>query len=103
MSKDKWKSFDKQHGHEKHEAKFNILGPWRRWREKKREEKKRQLIAHQEAYAMMIKAEEHRKAEAVQRAKRQETLRMAEDIMHKAEKERLDSAIEEAKHGITYP
>jgi hypothetical protein len=103
MSKDKWKSFDQQHGHETHEAKFDLLGPWRRWREKKREEKKRQLIAHQEAYAMMIKAEEHRKAEAVQRAKRQETLRMAEDIMQKAEKERLDSAIEEAKHGITYP
>jgi hypothetical protein len=89
MSKDKWGSFDKQRGHEKHEVKFDILGPWRRWREKKREEKKRQLIAHQEAYAMMVKAEEHRKAEAVQRAKRnvekqiQETLRMAEEIGRK--------------------
>jgi hypothetical protein len=84
-----WKAFDKQHGHEKYEAKFDILGPWRRWREKKREEKKRQLIAHQEAYAMMVKAEEHRKAEAVQRARRnvekqiQETLRMAEEIGRK--------------------
>jgi hypothetical protein len=89
MSKDKWGSFDKQHGHEKHEAKFDILGPWRRWREKKWEEKKRQLIAHQEAYALAIKAEEHRKAEAVQRAKRnvekqiQETLKMAEEISQK--------------------
>jgi hypothetical protein len=89
MSKDKWGSFDKQHGHEKHEAKFDLLGPWRRWREKKREEKKRQLIAHQEAYALAIKAEEHRKAEAVQRAKRnvekqiQETLRMTEEIARK--------------------
>jgi hypothetical protein len=70
MSKDKWGSFDKQHGHETHEAKFDILGPWRRWRKKKREEKKRQLIAHQEAYARAVKAEEHRKAEMIQKAKR---------------------------------
>jgi hypothetical protein len=102
MSKGKWGSFDKQRGHEKHEAKFDLLGPWRRWRQKKREEKKRQLIAHQEAYALAIKAEEHRKAEAVQRAKRQETLRMAEDIMRKAEKERLEAAEWEAERGVQY-
>jgi len=49
--------------------KFDILGPYRRWREKKRIEKKRQLIAHQEVYAQTCKAEEHRKAERIQKSK----------------------------------
>jgi hypothetical protein len=86
MSKDDWKSFDKQHKHEAHEVKFDLLGPLRRWLKKRREEKKRQLIAHQEAYALSVKAEEHRKAESLQRAKHnvekqiQETIKMANEL-----------------------
>jgi len=84
-----WKAFDEQHGHKSYSAKFDLLGPWRRWRERKRAEKKRQLIAHQEAYARACKAEEHRKAELAHKAKRnlekqiQETRRMAEEIGRK--------------------
>jgi len=65
-----WQAFDKQHGHESYRIKFDLLGPWRRWRERKRAEKKRELIAHQEMYYRAVKAEEHRRAEAAQRAKR---------------------------------
>lgn len=70
MMKEDWQSFDRRHGHSSFSVSFDILGPIRRWRERRRAEKLRQLIAHQEAYAMAVKAEEHRKAEAVQRVKR---------------------------------
>jgi hypothetical protein len=70
VSKTDWESFDKRMGHKTYAVSFDILGPFRKWRQKKREEKKRQLIMHQEMYAMAVKAEEHRKAEAIQRAKR---------------------------------
>jgi hypothetical protein len=77
MSKEDWQEFDKRHGHSRIEFLYDIWGPISRWLARRREEKKRQDKAHQEAYARALRAEEFRKAEMFRTAL---TLQRAENI-----------------------